>query len=79
MKDEIPDFFWDVVKARFERMPSHLKLVIGGVGPLEKNDIIKHIEQRDEIGKILVKTQLNYLRIIAEEAESYEEAFDNTP
>lgn len=79
MKDEeIPEFFWDVVKARFEKMPPYLKLVIGGVGALKKEEIIEHIEKRDEIGKLLVQSQINYLKIFKEEAESYEKAFNNT-
>jgi hypothetical protein len=77
MKEEIPEVFWEIIKARFEKMPPHLKLVIGGFGSLKKEEILEHIEKRDEIGKLLVETQLEYLKLFKEEAESYEKTFNN--
>jgi len=29
MKEEIPDWFWDVLKERYKKMPKNLRLVIG--------------------------------------------------
>jgi hypothetical protein len=77
MKDEIPEIFWELVKARFEKMPSNLRLVIGGVGSLKKEEILKHIEKKDEIGELLVRMEMEYLKLLKEEVESYEEAFNN--
>jgi hypothetical protein len=76
MREEIPEIFWELVKARFERMPSNLRLVIGG-GSLKKEEILKHIEKRDEVGEFLVRMEMEYLKLIKEEAESYEEALNN--
>ncbi|MGC9058929.1 MAG: hypothetical protein ACP5H3_00770 [Candidatus Aenigmatarchaeota archaeon] len=79
MKDEeIPEVFWKIAKARFEKMPSHLRLFIGGIGSLTKEKILDEIEKRSEIGKLLVKMQLEYLKLFKEEAESYEKTFDYT-
>ncbi|MGC8812451.1 MAG: hypothetical protein ACP5O8_02585 [Candidatus Aenigmatarchaeota archaeon] len=78
MKSEIPEVFWKIVKARFERMPSNLTLVIGGFGSLKKEEILQHLEKKDEIGELLVKMEMEYLKLFKQEAESYEKAFNNT-
>jgi hypothetical protein len=77
MREEIPEIFWELVKAKFERMPPNLRLVIGGIGSLKKEEILKHIEKRDEVGEFLVRMEIEYLKLIKEEAESYEEALNN--
>jgi hypothetical protein len=77
MREEIPEIFWELVKARFERMPPNLRLVIGGIGSLKREEILKHIEKRDEVGELLVRMEMEYLKLIKEEAESYEEALNN--
>ena len=77
MKDKIPESFWSVVEARFKLMPDNLRIVIGGYGSLSKKEILKHLRKRDEIGKLLVKMQIEYLKILKEEAESYEKSFNN--
>ena len=77
MREEIPEIFWELVKARFERMPPNLRLVIGGIGSLKREEILKHIEKRDEVGEFLVRMEMEYLKLIKEEAESYEEALNN--
>ncbi|MCC5994106.1 MAG: hypothetical protein LM587_00720 [Candidatus Aenigmarchaeota archaeon] len=77
MKEEIPEIFWELVKARFERMPPNLRLVIGGVGSLKKEEILNHIEKKDEIGELLGRMEIEYLKLIKEEVESYEEALNN--
>ena len=75
----IPDAVWEIVRARFERMPPHLRLVVGGFGQaLKKEEILEHIEKRDEIGKLIVETQLEYLKSFKDEAESYEKIFNKT-
>ncbi|RLI95942.1 MAG: hypothetical protein DRP00_06075 [Candidatus Aenigmatarchaeota archaeon] len=73
----IPKKFWEVVKARYERMPENLKLVIGGYGSLSKKEILEHLERKDEVGKFLVRMQLEFFKVLREEAESYEKAFNN--
>ena len=74
---KIPEEFWEIVLARFEKMPSHLKIVIGGYGALSKEEILEHIRKRDEIGEFLVKMHLEYFKLFKEEAVSYEKAFNN--
>lgn len=78
MNEEIPEFFWNVLKARFGKMPENLKIVIGGFGSLTKNEILECLEKRDEIGILLAKMELEYLRLFKQEAESYESFDDKT-
>ncbi len=62
-KEEIPETFWRIAKARFEKMPSHLRLIIGA-NSLTKEEILNEIEKRSEVGKLLVKMQLEYLKFL---------------
>ena len=50
-------------------MPSNLKLAIDDFGALEKEEILQHLEKRDEVGKLLVRMQIEYLKFIIKEAE----------
>lgn len=70
MSDYIPDEFWEILIKRYERMPSHIKVVIGGLGALERDKIISHLKKRDEIGELIAQIELNYLKLFKEEAES---------
>ncbi len=67
---EIPEEFWEILKERFKRMPENLRLVIGGYGNLDKKTILEHLEKRDEIGDLLARIELNYLRLFKQEVES---------
>jgi hypothetical protein len=72
MKEDVPEIFWEIVKARFERMPRNLKLVIDGFGVLKKEEILQHLGKRDEVGKLLVRMQIEYLKTFKKEVESCE-------
>lgn len=60
---------WEIAKIRVKSMPSHIRLAIGGYGQLSKDEIIEHLEQRDEIGKRIVEMQINYLKFFKKEME----------
>ena len=68
-ESSIPKEFWAVLIERYERMPSNARVVIGGLGALDKKEIIKHLEKKDEIGSLIAQIELNYLKIFKEEAE----------
>jgi hypothetical protein len=59
---------WEVVTRRVESMPPDLKLAIAGIGALSKDDMLTHLDKRDEIGEKIVRMQINYLRFLKEEA-----------
>lgn len=65
----IEDWKWELVTKRIEAMPSHMKLAMGGGESFSKNDILQHINKRDNIGKRVVEMQLNYLKFMKEESE----------
>jgi hypothetical protein len=56
---------WELVKARIEDMPSHMKISIGNA-EYDKEDIIEHVEKRDDIGKLILEVELNYLKALKE-------------
>lgn len=57
---------WKLVKARIEAMPHNMRLSIGSFGTFNKEQIIEKIEKRDEVGRIVVEMQLNYIRKLKE-------------
>lgn len=59
---------WKIVRARILAMPSHIKLSIGGMGSFDKSQLLTHIDERDEIGQLVVKMHFNYLRLFKKEA-----------
>lgn len=69
MSEEITQEDWEVVKHRIESMPAHLKLALGSFGALGRDEMINHINNRDEIGKKIVTMQINYLRFFRKEME----------
>lgn len=70
MTNYIPEEFWEVLIKRYERMPPHIKVVIGGFGAVDRDKIIEHLKKRDEIGELIAQIELNYLKLFKEEAES---------
>ena len=59
------DQWWELVKARVERMPPHMKISIGNK-EYDKNDILQHVEEKDEIGKLILEMEQNYLKALKE-------------
>ena len=53
---------WEIVKARIEAMPENLRISIGGAGALDKDQLLERIGARDEVGAVVVKAQMAFLR-----------------
>ncbi|MBI5635816.1 hypothetical protein HY993_02535 [Candidatus Micrarchaeota archaeon] len=51
-----------IVLARLETMPKNMSLSIGSVGSLDKWKLIEHVEQEDDVGKLIVEMYMNGLR-----------------
>ena len=64
MVNEIPEQVWELVYERYLKAPETIKLAIPGVGVLDKNAILYHIKRRDEIGRIIVMMEWQYLRFL---------------
>jgi len=50
-----------LVIARLKTMPSNLRISIGN-SVYSKEELIEKVEKEDEIGKLIVRMQLNYLK-----------------
>ena len=68
MEFSIPAEFWAVLIERYKRMPSNTRVVIGKLGALGKEEIMEHLEKKDEIGSLVARIELNYLKTFKEEA-----------
>lgn len=53
-----------IVLARIQVMPEDVNMSIGSE-QLTKDELIKHVEKGDEIGKQLISVQLEYLQALA--------------
>ncbi|KKU87477.1 MAG: hypothetical protein UY17_C0017G0004 [Candidatus Beckwithbacteria bacterium GW2011_GWC2_47_9] len=53
-----------IALARAKLMPENLNMAIGGER-LNKEALIKHIEQEDEIGQTIMRVDLEYLKDLA--------------
>ena len=61
MNIEISEEDWKVVEARLKFSGSNLKILIFGK-TLTKNDLLKEVEEKSEIGKVYATAQLEYLK-----------------
>lgn len=52
----------ELVIARLKSMPENLELAVGNEGSLSIEDLIKHVRENDEIGKMYIESQLEYIR-----------------
>ena len=58
---------WELVGKRFEALNENFKLVsLGEIPILTKEEILKHIKAKDEIGRQILEHQLYYLRKLKE-------------
>lgn len=53
-----------IALARAKLMPKNLNMAIGG-NKLNKRAVINHIEREDEIGKTIMRIELEYLQDLA--------------
>lgn len=60
--DELEKDIEELVVARLKSMPENLELAVGNEGGLTIEDLIRHVRENDEIGKMYIKTQLEYIR-----------------
>ncbi|HLD85076.1 MAG TPA: hypothetical protein VI968_00815 [archaeon] len=51
-----------LVIKRLEVMPSNIKVSMGTLGTFSKEDLIKNVEDDTNLGKFVVKMQIEYLK-----------------
>jgi len=56
----------ELVIARLKTLPSDIKLSVGSVGDFTRDELIEHVEKKDELGKKIIEVQMEYLRMLKE-------------
>lgn len=57
-----------LVIERLKTLPEDTGLSIGSMGDFDKQDLINHVQQGDDIGQKIVEVELNFLRGLKEGA-----------
>lgn len=55
-----------LVIERLKTLPKETGISIGSQGDFSKNEIIKHVEEGDDIGKKIVEVEMSFLRGLKE-------------
>ena len=56
----------NLVIARLEVLPSDVSISIGSQGQFTRDELIKHVEKNDKIGKKIIEVELEYLQKLKE-------------
>ena len=56
----------ELVIARLQTLPEGREISIGSDGEFTKEDLIQHVQNRDEIGKKMVEVEMSFLRSLKE-------------
>ncbi len=65
-KKEFDEHAAELVIARLSAMAPNVKLSVGGHGTFSRSELIAEVQNNTDIGKTIVKLQLNYLRHMPE-------------
>jgi len=57
-----PEEIKKLVLVRLESMPDNIKVSIGSMGELDRDELIKHVKEEDGLGKAIINMQIEYLR-----------------
>lgn len=52
----------ELIVARLKSMPTNIELAVGNEDSITVEDLIKHVRDNDEIGKMYIESQLEYIR-----------------
>ena len=55
-----------LVIERLKTLPENIGLSIGAMGDFDKQELISHVEQGDDIGQKMVEVELSFLRGLKE-------------
>lgn len=61
----------EIVKARLNTLPSNISISIGSDGAFDRDELIEHIEKEDNIGKKIIKVDMEFLQAL-KKGELYE-------
>ncbi|HUD07318.1 MAG TPA: hypothetical protein VMR34_05530 [Candidatus Saccharimonadales bacterium] len=66
MQTELDKEFQKLVLARLQALPADASISIGDVGTIDKIQLLKHVEDGDEIGKKIIEVDIEFLRALKE-------------
>ncbi len=58
------DDFQELVYTRLQALPKGYSLHVGGVGKITKEQALKHVNDNDKIGKLLMAVDRHYFDLI---------------
>ena len=56
----------ELVIERLKNLSSNLKVSIGSLGEFSKDELIKNVQEKNDVGKKIIEIQLEYLRAFKE-------------
>lgn len=56
----------ELVIARLETLSSNKRVSIGSCGDFNKEELINHVKEGDEVGKKIIEIELEFLRALKE-------------
>ncbi len=66
MTEQISKDLKDIVIARLETLPKHMKMSIGSYGDFNREQLIEHVKKEDAIGKKIIQVELEFLQAMKE-------------
>ncbi|MBU4300605.1 MAG: hypothetical protein ABIF85_04210 [Nanoarchaeota archaeon] len=57
--------FKEIVLKRLEAMPENVKVSMGSIGTFTRDDLIQNVTKDSDVGKFIVKMQIEYLRAMS--------------
>lgn len=64
-KNKISKALKNSILNELETMPNDMRMVIGDKGSFSREELKEHIEKEDDIGMILSRIQLNFMKALA--------------
>lgn len=64
----VDQYIKELVSARLETMSPDLNIAVGDVGEFTRDELLKHVEQEDEIGRLFIEIDIEFLRALKEGA-----------
>ena len=66
MRKEIEEEVKELVIERLKFLPENIKVSVGNSGSYNKEELIKHIKEGDDIGKKIIEVELHFLKALKE-------------
>ena len=67
METEVKKEIKNLVIKRLESMPKTIKVSLGSIGALTKEELIDHVRKDDKLGKLIIRMQEEYLKSLKKE------------